>query len=757
MKRTLRPDEPSGSKTIHDIRDVFGSDDKFSRRIFIKGEAGSGKSVFCLKLVESWCQIKQSPKVEHVCEKQSKLITQLITEADSSLAILLRDLDISIFEFKDKVSCTTCEMQHCLSEFDLLYFVAMRDATEGKISVVDFVCDATCNDCKDLIDRTRQLLSNEDVRCLIILDGLDEWPHPPEFTGFPNTRGLSNKCVLLSTMRPWKLVHLRMTPKSDDRITTVCGLSGQSVAKIIENILFKIYGMEGEKLKSRFVDYCKKVTEETITGIMRIPMMLIAACHLWCEDGSGCSESIVNVHSFSRTHLYLSLLNQMIKTAANRKCKQEGRKQNSVALYLEEKEENPSTQPGLSASLSKFHYVSHVYDMLQPFCELAYKDLLSPETKLVFLKGKLETQLGESQVELAHKLGLISQAKVRGKLNDPQNVSVSFYHKSVQELLAAMHLSRGDTDTVTSFREYCSSVEKVMEMGTLIMFVMGLEPRLGCELSEHINEITNRDKDFGEYRLMFLNELKVQQLFQTQSVWYREIKYRKVCTDDASPLPTMYVSDIFLDPSIDSDAVRLTEDLISSNLNNIVSVTLWSVEHPLHGLLQYLPQCPRLSALVRCYSGRKEDSDKFLAVLPALIHLDALCFIGCDDVPSNSATEVNAILQLTQLRYIVLHRVGLGDDRLVVTLDMPRLQTVKFSWVSMSSGGWCGFISSLPTIQHPVHVIFEGTNIDDDIARRVQMSAQFNVTRDDKNGEFTWVYGWLEFITVPSHTDDGQS
>ena len=50
MKRTRRPDEPSGSKTLKSVRNVFyirdrDGGEKVSTRILIKGEAGSGKSV----------------------------------------------------------------------------------------------------------------------------------------------------------------------------------------------------------------------------------------------------------------------------------------------------------------------------------------------------------------------------------------------------------------------------------------------------------------------------------------------------------------------------------------------------------------------------------------------------------------------------------------------------------------------------------------------------------------------------------------
>ena len=298
MKRTRRPDEPSGSKTLDSVQGVFYVGEKLSTRILIKGEAGSGKSVFCLKLVESWSQLKQSPKHEHVCEKHSELIKQLAKDQD--LPELLHEFDyLEEYEYDTddssdssssddcdmrKIPCTTCKMKQCVLQFDLLYYVPLRDAAVGKTSVVDLICDAVCYECPEEIDRTKRLLSNKNVHCLIVLDGVDEWPNPPWFTGLPTTNGLSIKCVLLWTMRPWKLVHLELKPKHDDHIVTVCGLSSYSVAKVIENILVKFYGLNGITLKSTFLAFCKKVGDESLAGIMKMPMMLITACHLWYRE-----------------------------------------------------------------------------------------------------------------------------------------------------------------------------------------------------------------------------------------------------------------------------------------------------------------------------------------------------------------------------------------------------------------------------------------------------------------------------------------
>ena len=785
MKRTRRQDEPSGSKTLKSVRNVFYVQDphggeKLSTRILLKGEAGSGKSVFCLKLVQSWCQLKQSVKHEHIYEKHSELIRQL--EKDHKLPWLLNklryDSDRYGHHLLPEIPCTACEMKQCLSQFDLLYYVPLRDAIEGKTSVLDLLCGAVCNKRQKVIDRTKRLLDNDNIRCLIVLDGLDEWPNPSGFNGLPTSDGLSDNCVLLWTMRPWKLVHLQLKPKHDDHIITVSGLSPYSVAKVIEKILIRFYGLKGEALKLRFLAYCDKVTDKTLEGIMRMPMMLIAACHLWHkEEVIGSNKSFGSKQSFSKTHLYLSLLDLMIQNAAKKQNKQGNMEQNLAASLSSDVENNPSTSPDMPKILKTFDHASHYIDMLLPFCELAFTDLMSDETKLVFHKGQLERRLGKSHVDLALRLGLISQAKVRSDIGSPQNVSVSFYHKSVQEFLAAMYMTYGKRDAVTTFCEYCSSLEKVMETANITMFVVGLDPSFGCRICEHITNIVNSDTGITEYRqtLDADHRNRVGQLYLTQCEWYRKLTHNRTVTGDTSPPPSLHVTDIHLDYGSDSDTVRLTGELMSSNHDTIVSVRLAWVDHPLHEVVQWLPQCPLLSALSTTYMPTKENHDLLVPVIPRLTQLTTVRYHGRWSDADRAA--VAAVMSLTQLVRAHLSDVCLGDVGLGVTDAMTRLRTVVLRdryvggvfkrlrvrltnamarlrtggvlGVSMTAGAWDRFLSSLLSLPQSVSVVLGDTNIDEGTLRRIRTSDCVTVTQEDRERNKDGRYGCLEFTTVP--------
>ena len=397
-------------------------------------------------------------------------------------------------------------------------------------------------------------------------------------------------------------------------------------------------------------------------------------------------------------------------------------------------------QTNIPKILKSFSHINSFLYALLPLCRLAYTDLVSGETKLVFQKDELERKIGNPLVEIALKVGLISQTKAPGRFHQ-QNVSVNFYHKSIQEFLAAVHLTCTDTDDI---RSYCTSLDKVMDVANIIKFGVALDPSFCDDVSKHVMDIVNTNQGIQQYRGGTLDHMihdRVKQLYNTQLQWYRELTHSRTVTGDTSPPPSLHVTDIYL--RYDSDTVRLTGELMSANLSTIVSVALWSVRHPLHEVTHYLPQCCHLSALDISYMSNTENLAQLIAVIPRLTQLDTIRYYGLRAV--EDVAVVAAVLRLTQLRYIRLDMVSLGDDVLVLTADWTRLQTVVLRYVYMSDRSWGRFVSSLLTVRHPVHVTLWGTDIDDNTRRRIQTSPHFTgAGRYDRSDDFT-------FTTVP-HT-----
>ena len=361
----------------------------------------------------------------------------------------------------------------------------------------------------------------------------------------------------------------------------------------------------------------------SLESLVKIPMMLTACCCMWYEEDAYSEQSqdrkgqitidSPTVHN-SMTHTYLSLVDSMIRRA-DQKC--------DLGFLL--KQACPLPVTNIPKVLTSFSYIHSFLGAILPLCRLAYTDLVSGETKLVFQKDELEREIGPPLVEIALKVGLISQTKAPGRFHQ-QNVSVNFYHKSVQEFLAAVHLTCADTEDI---RSYCTSLDKVMNVANIIKFGIALDPSFCHDVSKHVMNTVDNDPGIQQYRRTLDNSDgdRVEQLYDTQCEWYRELTHVWTVTGDTSPPPSLHVTDIHLDWYIDSDTVRLTGELMRTNCNTIVSVMLFNVKHPLHEVIQWLPQCPHLSALC-IYMPNTEDRAQIVAVIPRLTQLDTIQYDG---------------------------------------------------------------------------------------------------------------------------------
>ena len=700
-ERMPNRDNPGG-KELKNLQEMFSVDDKPARRIFVKGEAGCGKTFFCLKLLDTWCQVKQS-------------------------GIVTDDV-----------------LQQCLAVFDLVFYLPLRHFKGNLASVKDMIGQTVSEQCLKLVSGGR-------MHCLVILDGLDE--SPVTFRELPSMHGIVNY-VLLCTTRPWTLTQLSLTYSHDDKVVQILGLLPTSKEKVIENVLVNFYKLkkETEEFKMKFKRYSSMLKIPSLESLVQIPIMLTACCCMWYEEDAYSEQSkegkgnvtidSPTVHT-SMTHTYLSLVDSMIRRA--------DQKYDIRSLLTQA---CPLPRTNIPKVLESFSYISNrsFLDALLPLCRLAFTDLVSGETKLVFQKDELEREIGHPLVEIALKVGLISQTKAPGRFHQ-QNVSVNFYHKSVQEFLAAIHLTCTDTD---DFRSHCTSLDKIMNVAYVIMFGIALDPSFCHDASKHVMVTVNTVQGMQQYRRTLDYSVdKVKQLYRTQCQWYRELAHSRTVTGDTSPPPILHISDIYLDYSSDSDTVMLTRELMCANRDTIVSVFLWFVYHPLHGVLEYLPQCPNMSALFIPYMPHIENRTQTIAVIPRLSQLDTIQYEGPRAALDEDVAAVAAVLRLTQLRYIQLDNVRLGDDVLVLTADWTRLQTLVLWRVYMSAGSWRRFMWSLLTVPHPVHVTLYKTNIDAYTVGRIQTSPHFAVTGDyDRDTNFT-------FTTVPQYDggrgDSGRS
>ena len=724
VKKTRRTDEPSGRKTLENVADMFYVNDNLAKNVFMQGEAGHGKTVFCLNVLESWSKGKicrgaegetgsGSVRPKHTGKEVNEETQGSMSDcgSDERLGGTRKSTSCSLQLEKPDLFTTVHQqdedknLQNCLSLFDLVFYVPLRHATHGISTIVDLVCGSVSECDKNTEHKIKQMLRDGEIKCLVILDGLDEWRAPDKcrVRGFPDSDGLVN-CTLLCTMRPWRMINLRLGLDSTcDKVLHILGLMEESIKTVISNLLVNFFGLElsSTLYEDKLKRFCKKAELPELGSLMKVPLMLTASCLVWKEEDevsgrwkNDQSNSDSPTSPYFMTSFYLKLTEVMITRGEI--------KHGIVRSFLDDKRQNTEKFLNVQSILCGFDSIIDFFEVIKPVGKLALQDLLSDEPHLVFPLNKLEREIGQSKVELALKVGILSQSKAPG-LSYQRRVSVSFYHKSIQEFIAALDMVCGDTEALASFRTQCNTVDKVMELSNMIMFVFGLDSVVGCQLSKHVKDVVNNDADIMQYRGKFYVAVtgyrKVQELYKIQCKWFREMKRNLSYTHNSDPIPSLQVTDVYLDNRIDRDNVSVATELVSREDNSIVSMYLGYMKPTVHSIIEHLPRCKHLTILYITDIRDTQYRELLVKVLPQLVHLQYVVYRGFDygeESPLGDMAVVRAMQQLPALRRVKLHKITLTGD---VTLS-PQLQKVELDQVKpapfiLPSLPGCPYLTSL--------------------------------------------------------------
>ena len=733
MKRTRKPDEQSNKKLLISVKDMFYvkypcknnskltfnkdlinekdgfhvkyndiENAKFARKIILTGEAGHGKTVLCLKIIDSWSQAKRFQRETDGVQtgesvktkdknnkKQTKPTGSELRASGDRVKKTNENIGSSGSEGLNEKSAylqqrhlqleTTVQgkdedniLQRCLSFFGLVFFVPLRFAKHGLSSIDDLVCDTVSECPQNVKQKIKQMLHNGEIRSLIILDGLDEWRAPDacRVQGFPDGDDLVN-CTLLCTMRPWRMVNLRLGLDSMcDKMIHIRGLQENSVKSVISNVLVNFYGLKisSALYKSKFQCFCEKANLPQLESLMKIPLMLTTSCLVWNEESEISSGRDIRLaKSYFMTFCYLKLTEMTITRAEN--------KHDIVKSFLAEKRRNPNTNPNMPSLLSAFMPIIDFLEIIIPVGRLALQDLMSDEPHLIFPRNTLEREIGWSKVELALKTGILSQTKAPG-LSYQQRISVSFYHKSIQEFVAALAIASRDSSALTLFYRQCTTLNNVMELSSMIMCVCGLNPAVGCQISEHIKNVVNQNVDIVKQRLGEENagsrDDEREEIYQMQCGWFNEMKHNLSYTHEEH-IPTLHVTDVhvcgdgYYSNPYSVSAVSVASELVSMEDNSIVSVYLDGVGHPIHSILHNLQGCKNLTSLHIGGIRNAGDTDLLVQVLPKLVNIECLEY-GNSKESITTETAGRVVQYLQNLKRLKMYIITLSE-----TLTLPPL------------------------------------------------------------------------------------
>ena len=729
MKKTRRPDERSENKTLDSIKDMFYIENGLAKRIFLKGEAGHGKTVLCLKLIESWSNLKQFDVFKESRDSVHEKIS------DSSQAVH----NSAISKSSHQLTNEDKDLQSCLSEFDLVFFVPLRNAKHETSSIVDFVCDNVSGDANTK-HKIKNILANSNIPCMVILDGLDEWRAPDtcRVQGIPDSDGLVN-CVVLYTMRPWRLVNLHLgLDGSCDKVVQIIGLKHDSVEKVFRNVLVNFYGIQRNSDVCWMVQqkYSRKAKHPTIEKLMAIPLMLVASCLVWYEEDEipkKVEQGTVYMWSFYTddvtyfiTSLILKLVELSIARAKN--------KHRALKLFLDEKRQNPNKLD--VPILSNFKHIIDFHEVIKPVSVFALRALLSKETRLVFPKDELEREIGQSKVELALNAGILSQNKAPG-VSYQQRISVSFFHKTVQEFVAALSIACGDS--YTTFCTNCNTVEKVIELSDVIMFVCGLNPAIGCKLSEHIMNIANKDTRILRYREKPMRNSKsdhcadIKEFNNMQYRWFGEIKQNLSFTCKTDFKAAFHICDVHLDNSSDQGFLDMISEIMSSGNEHIKSVFLGGSKPSACGITEYLPLCINMTSLYIEYIASKTTLEQLARVLPRMVRLQHVRYRGGLQRKADSAV-LNSLQVIDTLKCIELLNIYLTGT--VTLTNISQLETVVLQKIEHANF----ILPSLFLCGQLKHVELEGIDLTEKVNLASMSQLETVVLQNIKNVNFILPY-----------------
>ena len=339
--------------------------------------------------------------------------------------------------------------QHQLfNEYSVVVLLKFRDK---RVQEAKSISDLFCYPLPELqSDIVRNIVLSGGHGLLLILEGFDEAPASKRtmdsiFVRLFRGQILPKATVILTT-RPSASAELRQLCRGKySRRIEIIGFGKKEIDEYIQCTF------SDEQLQSDFKEYLSLYPH--IHSMMYVPLNSAIVTHVY----ESCKSSGTVVPK-TMTQLYSSLIRTLL------------------LRYLKDKEEYKDT----CTNINSFKDLPQpVYDQFCEICKIAYKGIMSAETDLIFqdLPSDFDS------------LGLM-QSCPELYVDRGASVSYNFLHLTVQEYLAAYHISQQSRDEQVAFmREHIES-EK---LEVVVRFLAGLT-ELGRDLWNVVRGFASMDR-----------------------------------------------------------------------------------------------------------------------------------------------------------------------------------------------------------------------------------------------------------------------
>ncbi|XP_045214670.2 uncharacterized protein LOC123564853 [Mercenaria mercenaria] len=710
---------------VTSLHDMFYKENKSCREIYITADAGFGKTALSKRLVLTWCQAKK--RFSHEQEYFEK---QDITA-------------MSEFEFVFLLSLRDCFRECDIDEMIIKQIIPRLAHTSVTISDLETI------------------LSEE--KCLVILDGLDEWTHPEPVckqgkSDIPHRK--ARKCTVLTTTRPWKFGVSKIRSSEIERKLELVGLSKASAKSLKRSVISLLCGKND--IEKHIQDFDLAVSDRGISDLETIPLLLMYLLCLWC-DGIDLGKS--------KSEVYCQIVELLLKRTFEK----------YPGIQLSHKQ----PQSDIPHCFSEHEHCYEYSTYLKALGQLAYETLFSvkKENTLVFDKSMADKYLSPDYLKFSLRAGLLTQSTEK-KLTK-QSSKVSFSHKTVQEFFCALYICcQNERDIKIIVLKECESLQNILDMSTVFVFISGMvNAEIISSISRELMSVISEDKITSEYRSTTdwyckpLKDIQDMYLSCMKENPYKDIKLS--CQDfffskdgkeekSFSHLTLLAVHNknnmesIHIDTSSGSSLHEIIDSSTLSELSSINKIFFWGKyeEAQLRVLLNRTPKC----VTVRSFDGFwtremcetlqnnsflqaidisrfKMSHDVLTDFLNYIINSKTLTeirlgYLSCTEHEDSSTEhgrsctfsldfsqhsdlrtlvlgwipEVSQLKVNSHVKHVVLGKINLGKRSLPP--EMVNIESVKLLEVNMSASTFRDLVNVVEKLQHKVSVKIEDCHIE---------------------------------------------
>ncbi|XP_052811061.1 uncharacterized protein LOC128238834 isoform X2 [Mya arenaria] len=458
QERNQDGNPPILQKPITEIKELFIFNEckdyktpSYTKRVYISGEAGMGKTSFIQYLALAWCAVHgESEECVRMREKMKmfKLFSDIEYLKDTQLLFLLH-----LQKFEKESTCKGMLSTHLHEALGYSPEYAQKLIT--------------------MIDRPN---------AVVLIDGLDEWRHSTN--QLPELNDLYQTNVICSS-RPCKIDSCVTSPRQTHNQITITGIGFESLERLIINAT-KCLSREGIQVRNDVNTFTDTLRPTIISLIasksdeMRVaPFFILQILCLW-HNRMDLGKTRTQMYENMSEMLILRMQEKQSEKCKITACNSQFPKTMKATCDIQQSEH--------IAKLSQLAFYLVFTGPTEHSLQFSEKDLSSMNVS----ENQNINDMFKEIEQFCLNSGIL-RGTVR-KTSLGQEPIYSFIHKSYQEFFAAFHIvaHKCDTNICREITANTQTLQDVVELANVFDFVCGYDPRCIEAMVSLIDDLTTK-------------------------------------------------------------------------------------------------------------------------------------------------------------------------------------------------------------------------------------------------------------------------